>query len=306
MCYYIVILYQIKKVIVKRKSFISISQVIAIMVACFGIANLLTNNYIFNLLALIPSKVAIDLQFWRVISFSFLPGSVEGSLLFAFTFWFIAPMLEERFNHLTFSIIILLITLLQGIGFSLFFWKSPMAFAGTESLSFFVLTMFTLAEIPKKNHPQRLFGLPAMSFVTLASMLWLSVVLIHFSMTSETLLYNSIFSASYGILISLAMYLQIRLTHSFNVQPQEAMNPKPRVVPDFEPSEVKTRDRNAVGYRMIDKPLDDMFMDDQELEDFYSEEKLNTILDKMLEYGNDSLSPFEKRYLKEYSIRIKQ
>jgi membrane associated rhomboid family serine protease len=289
---------------VKRKSYISISQIIAILVAGFGIANLLTNNYIFNLLSLIPSKVAIDLQFWRVLSFSFIPGTVEGSLLFAFTFWFIAPLLEERFNRVTFPIIILLITLLQGIGFSLFFWKSPISFAGSESLSFFVLTMFTLSEMSKKTQPQRLFGLPAMSFVTLTSMLWLSAVLIHFSMTSEALLYNSIFSASYGIIISLAMYLQIRLTHSFKVVPQDTPNPKPRVIHDFEPQEVKSHERNAVGYRMLDNQIDDMFMDEDEDDDFYSEDKLNKILDKMLEYGNDSLSPFEKRYLKEYSIRI--
>lgn len=290
----------------KRKTYISISQILALFVACFGIANLLTNNFVFHLLALIPSKVAIDLQFWRIISFSFIPGTVEGSLLFAFTFWFIGPMLEERFNRLTFPIIILLITLLQGIGFSLFFWKSPLSFAGTESLSFFVLTMFTLSEMSKRAQPQKLFGLPAMSFVTLASMLWLSAVLIHYSMTSEVLLYNSIFSASYGILISLAMYLQIRLTHSFTSVEKEETTPRPKAVPDFEPLEVRSHDRSNVRYRMHDDPVESMFEDEDYDEDFYSEEKLNKILDKMLENGNDSLTSYERRFLKEYSVRIKR
>ena len=289
---------------VKRKINISISRTIAVLVACFGIANLLTNNYVYNLLALVPVKVALDIQLWRVISFVFIPGTIEGSLLFAFTFWFIAPLLEERFNPVAYPVIIMLISLLQGITFSLFFWKSHLNFAGPDSLSMFILTLFTLSELWNRSRPKKLFGLPAMSFVTLASMLWLSSVLIHYSMTTEILLYNSIFSASFGIIIALSIYLQIRLTHSFKTYPEKT----PRYVPKAEPEflhQSSAQRETASPYHNADlyDTLEDKY-DDEDWSDYYSESRLNNILDKMNEYGNDSLTEDERLYLKEYSRRM--
>ena len=162
------------------------SRILVFIYLVMGLASYLSNGVAYNLLSLNPTSLILHSEIWRLVSFSFIPSTIEGTLLFSLVFWFIAPILEERFSTKRFSLMIILMVAIQGSIFTLLFWSKNITVAGGEGISLFVLTLYMFLEVTDNErvsifNTKKIHSLP---FVVLSTVVWFSSVIIHNSFVS--------------------------------------------------------------------------------------------------------------------------
>jgi membrane associated rhomboid family serine protease len=252
-----------------------------------------------GLFTLIPSYVSNKSDFWRLITFPLAPGSYEGILLFIFTFYFIAPKLEELLNNNFFPFFLLLLIFLEGLLHTVIFWKSNIPLAGFEGLSFFILTLFTMIS---PNKQVKFWFFSPIKLIYLTSIVILSWGIIKlFSILSPStnyIIYQATLTSGFGIISGLLIFVQIYFLSRFYKKKQI-----PPVIDIPKPEELKMALHSHSGFDRYSSHLDDDYYEmsnDPEM----NEQRLNEILDKINEHGQNSLSNEERRFLIDYSKKI--
>jgi membrane associated rhomboid family serine protease len=251
-----------------------------------------------SLLSLQPSLV-FHLEWWRVFTFPLATDSIEGTILFLFTFFIFAPKLEEIFRSWLYPLILFLIVFLQGAILTLLLWNCIITITGMEGLSFFVLTVFTLINIKKKLVIFNKYFIRTFMFSLGMFFLWFTLLFFHsVAIGDYRLIFEGVYSCVFGISTGLVFYLQIRYTKSIKPQEQPTSREPNHDIPKREELSYAVMANNEL--RRFNKNLREELAKDEGSPQ-YSEDKLNEILDKINENGKESLSPSERKFLDDYS-----
>jgi len=256
------------------------------------------NGAIDHFFLLQPSTVLEKMELWRMFTFAFSPGTLEGIVLFVITFYLFAPRLEENFNKHLFAGIIFLVICMQGTLSTMIFWKLPIEIKGMEGLSFFVLTLFAAFNANKQIIIWRFPSVRAYVFVFLIAFGWGLVVGIHTLIAGHDIILTAVSSALIGLTSGLLVYLQMRLVKNIRTSlPRDSAGipeiPKPAELRMAIIKEIENRDRQD---RYNDVPYYD-----QDYSIPLTEENLNLILDKISVNGKESLTIAEEKFLEDYA-----
>ena len=278
-----------------------ISHILLFVTGVVYMLDVIMGNKLSSLFTLNPAQIINNLEFWRIATFPYAMGSVEGALLFTFTFFIFAPKLEDIFHRMLYPWLILLVFCSQGIIFTLVFWKSTVSFAGMEGITFFVLTLFTFLHLKKKISFLYFRPFNTMIFLISVSAIWLLILTLHsVALHSNTYFLNRIYAATYGITGGSVVYLQIRLSKAFRESKKNIIDP---LIDLPKPEELSLAVIANKELKHLNNTLnDDLFVNDSS--SIFSEDKLNEILDKINSQGKESLSTLELKYLQDYSNNL--
>jgi membrane associated rhomboid family serine protease len=277
----------------------SVSFRLLLIAGLIYISDIFTNGLISSYLSLQPTRVLENLELWRLISFPFARGTVEGTLLFLVVFYLYGPKLEEILNHTLYSLILILVTILQGTILTLVYLKSSSVLSGMEGLSFFVMLLFTFFKKGKRLYVWLFKPIKTVILTSIIFILWGTSMLIHslLIIDGHHLLINGVLSAFIGFVSAGISFLQIRATRNLikaRLENKELVIPKPE---ELTPAIIGQNELRKFSQSLREEP--------SYYGDFkYTEDRLNEILDKINDFGKESLTHEEKLFLEGYSKNI--
>lgn len=283
----------------KIKNIKILNHFIILVFGSFYLVDVLLNLKISQDFALISAKTFAENELWRILSYPFTFFTLESALLFLFTILLIFPFFELRFRKPIIFVIFISLILIQGLLFSAFFNENDQILKGTDGISIFIITFFLVNNFNFKKITinKKLFHINA--FIFLIAISWAVTIYLHSKFVDFDLLTPSIFSMVYGISSGLILDLGIKIHKLIKVM----MNPvKPLIsvnsVEELMPAEISKADRK---HHKSQTEKNHYYEFDN---DYFSEDKLNQILDKINTEGEKSLTDEEINYLKEYSRRL--
>ena len=136
------------KIRINRKIYLS-----HLVLVGFGLVYLLDfalGGALTNLFALIPQLVTEEMQFWRLVTFPLASPNLPALLLFCLVFYFIGPKEEDTSSRSYLPMMLLLMSVLEGLVATLALGNSNLVLTGPDGLSFIVLTLFALKNFKKR------------------------------------------------------------------------------------------------------------------------------------------------------------
>ncbi|MFA6571355.1 MAG: rhomboid family intramembrane serine protease [Bacteroidota bacterium] len=275
-----------------------ISHKLILVVGFIYVFDFFSKGYLSGLFHLQPSLVLDRMELWRLFSFPLSPGTFEATVLFFMTFLFFAPRIEKTFRKPVYISLLFILSGLQGTVLTLVFWKNDIIFSGMEGASFFILTLYLFLNI--KNQIFILdIKLRAVTAVLMLIAFWF-VSLIGFTMFTgqQVLFIHGMSALLFGTTCGSFTFLQIRVTKNYFQNQSEISEIKTHNPEELAPALISQKD-----YKMLKQNLQDEISQYQ-YEASYTEDKLNEILDKIIEQGEDSLTVNERKFLEDYSNQI--
>lgn len=281
-----------------------ISKLFVIILMIFYSLDLFTKGQLTQLFAFDSRAIVDSGEFWRLVTYIFVPGQIEGIVLGFVTFLALGTRLELSINKFVLPILLILVASMHSTFFIWLNTYSDISFSGIEGLAFFVITIFVFinwkdrtAILGKKRVYTRNFAFALGSFWSIIQVL----KIIEFGDINAT---SSMFFAGFGIINGLILNLQLFVINKIS-QSRISDNP------EYEKNEgsfLSEMEKEEFSLALIaskekylnhkeEKPL--LSNDPQ-----FNENKMNEILDKISEHGFEALSPNEEYFLKEYSKSI--
>lgn len=263
--------------------------------------NYFVNGAIDRFFMLQPSIVLENMELWRMFTFALSPGTLQGIVLFAITFYFFAPRLEENFNKLLFAGILILIIFMQGTLSTMIFWKQSIEIKGMEGVSFFVLTLFAAFNANKKIVIWRFPSVRSYVFVFMIALGWGFLTAIHTLIAGHHIILTAVSSAMIGLTSGLFVFLQMKLVRNFkpSIPNDDFVAPEIPKPEELRMALIKEKERKDSIDRYNDGPYYD---NDYSIP--LTEENLNLILDKISVYGKESLTVAEEKFLEDYAKHL--
>lgn len=256
-----------------------------------------SGGYLSEILALKSQSVIHNFEFWRIFSFVFAPGQIEGLLLFAFAFFVIAPKLEELIKKEFFLLFMFVLILLQGTIHTIVSWDKNIILSGFEGVSIFVLVLYTLLNLKQKI---KFLMLPQISIITLTLLTlvaWITLKYLSYKAYGLNILLAGVSSFSFGTVMGILTIFQLRIVKTLlyrkNIIQRKVIE---------KPLEEKMKVLNQSVKESYDGELYDDF--NEYIANDLTEQRLNEILDKINENGTESLSSSEIQFLEEYAKSI--
>jgi membrane associated rhomboid family serine protease len=247
-----------------------------------------------SLFSLKTDKILINLELWRIFTFPFVAGSIESVLLFIFTFYSVGQKLELILEKAFYPILLFLLVCLQGTIFTLVFHKYLTDISGMEGLSFFILTLYAALKLREKSRNDRYKR--TLRFVSILVITWICAKVLHNSLIDNYELMPAISSIVFGILSGLFIYLQMFLVKRM----KSTLATKDHDIDIPKPEELSMALIAQGEMKKFNQSLQEEHTK-YENEDGFTEDRLNRILDKILDKGKDSLTPAELQFLDDYS-----
>ncbi|HYF03482.1 MAG TPA: rhomboid family intramembrane serine protease [Patescibacteria group bacterium] len=263
-------------------------------------------------LAIVPERVIANFELWRLVTFPFAVHSLSGLFSLIFSVYFLAPKLENIFPKLLFPTLLLLFVISQGLATMFFFPQEKMEFSGSFGMAFFIMSLSVFTQPRTKmplwsNFRIRTVAL-VMILMSLASAFTIAETL---TQESKGIFFYNTFSSGFGSLAGvITAYLYARFSQ---LSPAVRNGSVPRVaVPRRETRLQAPPLTEPFDMVLSEQPVQMMNAHHAEQsvpahfpEEYSSdEERLNFILDKILEQGKSSLRQDEEDFLQEYSKRM--
>jgi hypothetical protein len=275
----------------------SLSQKIGIITLLLYGIDFLFDGKISSSLILNTSMVIYNFEFWRLFSFPFAHSGSESIFLMAFALIYVSPKVELSIRNRFYHLILFLLVCLEGTIFALFYHSQFSILAGATGISFFIMSIFIMLNLNKNFMAYRKKPVRIILMISAAALTWVSVISLRALLIGTEPAYTELASAGFGIVSASLIYIQIvlldqRKRYRLKTGNQLQAIPEPEEYTHAYASGAEQR-------RFRNSEIDDYQM--YEPENDLSEDRLNEILDKINEYGKESLSPDEIRFLKEYS-----
>ncbi|MES2765936.1 MAG: rhomboid family intramembrane serine protease [Bacteroidota bacterium] len=258
-------------------------------------------------LAIIPQRVVENLELWRLITFPFAVHSLSGMLSLVFSVYFLAPRLEKLFPKLLFPILLLLFVVSQGLATTFFFPKEQTPFSGAFGLSFFIMSLAVFTQPRARMAVWSNFRMRTVALVIVLMALSTAFTAIETITHAGNVFFYNTFSSGFGSLAGvITAYLYSRFSQlstaarRFPAPSREVYRQSP--LPAMDPFDAVLSEQPAQAINaQYSSPNAAQYFHEEYAND---EERLNSILDKILEQGKSSLRPDEEDFLQEYSKRI--
>lgn len=270
---------------------------IIIFIASFCLVDVILNNKISYDFELIPDKIFALNELWRLFTYPFTYYTIESSLLFLFTALLLIPFLETKFRKTTIGLLFFLVILLQGILFSIIFKGNDFILKGTDGISFFIITLYLKNNLSLKQFQKKQKIIHLNVFVILISLSWLATIFIHSKFIEYEILIPSLFSLFFGISTGLLFDLIVKVKYIItSFKKSQITMETVSYEEEFMLAEISKHTKRQ-QYNQIDNNIE---FDS----DYFSEDRLNQILDKINTEGKQALTDEEIKYLHDYSKNL--
>jgi hypothetical protein len=215
----------------------------------------------------------------------------------AFALLYVSPKVETSIRNKYYHLILFLLVCLEGTIFTLFYHEQASILAGATGISFFIMSIFIMLNLNREFMAYRKKPVRIILMISAAALTWISVISLRALLIGIEPAYTELASAGFGIISAALIYTQILF---LNHRKRAGLKTRNQMQAIPEPEEyTHAYISGAEQRKYYNREMDDyhIFEHDDEL----SEDKLNEILDKINEYGKESLSPDEINFLKEYS-----
>lgn len=283
------------------------SKSVIVTVGIFYFLNFIFDGLINEYFALNPAKLLTDFEYWRLFTFPFAFSSGEALFLFLATFFFISENLEDILRQTLYPLLLMLLTVLQGIVMTLLYWRDDVNIAGMEGLSFFVIIFFLVLNPKSKIQIMDFKAIPSVLFALGIVFIWSLVKIYNMFTAGFSNVDISMALAAFGIISAMMTSLQIKITQKNREKRLLKATEELKVPKAEELSYALFSGKNLRKYESEDpfEELGDEFepslLSDNPDE---NEETLNAILDKINSDGKESLEQSEIKFLEEYSHKI--
>lgn len=278
-------------------------------IAIFSIANLIFGLHFENILGLNPQKIASNGEFWRILTFPFVDLSFVSIGLMFLSFFLFSKQLDKYFAKFLLVLLFALSILLEGTTATLIYWGKDINITGMSSILAFVLVL-TAGLFPKIQLNIKNKFLPNnLQVVLIFFLLLISSGFLYLSNDNINQATSYYFPIIFGSITGFIIYLQIYLFKRFYL-------PKRNLKSLDEIGQILAQARESMQKletSLVEKPNYSHYKNPYEtrynnitLSDDHEENEsiLNKLLDKILIEGKDSLTPYEKKLLKELSRKI--
>ncbi len=280
-------------------------------IAIFSIANYVFGLHFENILALNPQKIAANGEFWRILTFPFVDLSLVSIGLMFLAFFLFSQQLDKYFAKFLLLLLFALSILLEGTTATLIYWGKDINITGMSSILAFVLVL-TAGLFPKKQLNIRNRFLPNnLQIVLIFFLLLITAGFYHLSNDNINNATSYYFPIIFGSITGFIIYLQIYIFKKFYL-------PKRNMKSLNEITQILTQARESMQQlesSLVEQPSYSNYKSNIENYRFNAnvtlsddpeenESILNRILDKILKDGQESLTVYEKKLLKELSRKL--
>lgn len=272
-----------------------------IVVALFAVAyftDVILGGLLTNIFALEPTKIFLDKEFWRILTYPLAYGSPEGAALFFAVFILIAPKIEAIVSGRLFFMLLVMLIIVHGAGHMLVFFESLSWLYGADGIALFVLFLRAFMKPAARISFFGKFPVKTIYFALFLFFLWVACKYAYAVNGAGAELFQGASSLVFGLTSSLLVYVQtLTIRRRFRKKLEERFldMPKPE---ELEPAIFS--ERRLKNYS--DSQPDETKISEEKFD--FTEEKLNSLLEKIHENGVNSLSVAEEIFLREYSRRI--
>ncbi len=293
---------------------INFSKFFLVIISIAYIVNVITNYTFVPMLSLQPKIILERLDLWKILTFPISIHTFDSFILFAFAFHFFSGKLENLVGSIRYSIWLLILNLILGCLVTLLFWNSSFSYSGLDSISFFVITLYLMLK-PKSSiniYRKRIYVIPT---TLLFLMLWIATKMIMYGLNDYSVALDTLTSFIYGVTSSLLVYFQIKIYTESKDSSINYIKDHRQLLDETNLEYLSTiKEKNASYLYNAEKLNQEYNTDYNESYDFTSqgisndpqinEDRLNSILDKINDQGESSLTVSEKKFLYFYSKQL--
>lgn len=282
----------------------TLSQWMIVLATVSVLFNYFLGNTVSTLFALNSVYLLEYHQYWRIFTYTILPGSLESLILFSFSLFFLSPYLIKKLGNKNLNLLYLAITVLNGIVLLILNQKSHVFFYGADGISFFLISSFILNFLIKGNQEKSRSTKKIKDLTLIMVCIWLATTILRVTTITKGDIFSSLFTAELGIASGLYLYLHQKIMIKKELKKERV--PQKYFVPEISESlqEPYRTSYNTFPHRQ--NVNDEAYLSpDYNFEEIYSEDNLNLILDKINESGKESLTNDELHFLRNYSNLIK-
>lgn len=286
-------------------------KILVLLLLIYGI-DFLTHGFISSKAGLNPFLIFEKHEFWRLFTFPLSYFSLSNVLLLVLSVIYICPLIEGHIFRNIFPILTALIILLYGIVFVLFFWQKNIFVGGNEGMLLFCnfLALFFFYD---KKITFLSFYWKVILIVPVFIFFWLIIYILGFAVNNQFEKLNiAFFSMGFGLFSSLLVFFQYRLISKLiqtksRISNKEITNEDDKYydVSNFPDGElVQYKLSKNLGINEYENTERSQYEQKYNINFEFSEDKLNEILDKISEFGSESLTQVERKFLEDYSKQL--
>lgn len=282
------------------------SQLFIVIALMFFVLNIFSKGALSSVFSLRPFEVSELFQWWRLFTFPLASSSIESISLLLISMGLFAPALEVSLSTRWFSLSVISLFVLQGLLFTLTFGyiDNHTMLTGADSLSFFIMASYTFI-IPHRSiqlwKDKEVHGLSLVIAITALAFFVSSF----YAVRSTEHYFNGALSSAYGVLGAIVLTVIIhRRLRAIRKQDafadQDYYEYKQRPQQENESELVETGVPTTTSTPRI--PVQQQFTHSLPVES--DEERMNRLLDKIFDEGQESLTPEERLFLDDYSRKL--
>ncbi len=244
-------------------------------------------------------------EYWKILTYMLIQSDAGSLFLTLFTFMLVSPFLENLLTSKYFSKLLFVFALFQGIAVPLFFFLAKqynVVITGADGLAIFVLTLFTLLN-PGYSVAMGRFRIKTGLLTVTTIMTWLLVKTPGFLLGDWNQIVPVMAFSILGFVAGVTSYVVFKEEdkkekenyNKIDFDDLEFLIPRAEELkPALISQQVRTRQENEVVESHIE------FTNDP----YEDEQNLNMILDKINDFGKESLTTDELDFLKIYSDHL--
>lgn len=287
-------------------------QVIALVAFLLFVAGYFTNSIPAEWLALKPERVLQNFELWRLVTYPLVASDACGLLLFCYAVFVLVPRIEAMFNMYRFSILMPMILLLQGIVYTFVFGMGGHVLCGTDAVTICSMLLPMLV-YPRRRSYYLIATLKMQVHVSLMFLvLWACIIFYRTNLyMSENIVINAtvalIFGGVSALIILNRINAEIELSRAERLRNSMLLRVEKPFIGEsgLSPADCANIKKSEQFVRQLKKNLEAETNHDNYVETLSNEANLNKVLDKINDYGKESLTDDEKRFLYDYSKNMK-
>jgi membrane associated rhomboid family serine protease len=270
----------------------------------FYFLNIVLRGLLTQWCALLPFASVGGGQYWRFATYPFASNGFWEMLSTGAVFYFFAPEVERILHPPRMVMLIAVFVVVHGLVYAPLLWISSAPLAGTGAIALFILTMYVYLY---PTGEVSLFGLiPLRATMLLGIMFIVAVAGSFLSMSfNPAALINAFADAGFGIffgfIFSHLYFGKFSAGSRALFQREQRSTRRAQTPTPTTPASVARSPFTAVGETERRLSLSgEQSGGDEELD----EDRLNEILDKINEKGQDALTPQERKFLRDYANKL--
>lgn len=275
-----------------------VSRTVFFVFGIFYLLDILMSGQLTGLFLLDPKLVIESTEFWRVLTYPLAFDNIGSFFLFTVAMAIFSPRIEQLYSSFTIPVVTVLLIVLHGTVLTLVNLDANHIIKGTDGISFFMFSAFLLSSPRSKIVIPNFKSVKSSRLISFLVITWLFIGLGRMLLDPEYYFWSNAELAGFGIINGLLLHYQLKFFKRFKSKYEE----EPYHAPDDESEpELISVDEFRRMNEYAKKQDEQYVLSNNPYSD---EDRMNEILDKISEFGMDSLSPYEQLFLEEYSKNL--